>query len=80
MVRFMLWARQQTVIDELQGCSHQGCSSLHTSWLFRETVSYNLERVSDVYVVLLDIKQAFDSVWIDDLMYRLFEIGIDLKL
>ncbi len=80
MVRFMPWARQQKVIDELQGCSHQGCSSLHTSWFVRERVSYNLERGSDVYVVLLDIKKAFDSVWIDGLMYRLFEIGIDLKL
>ncbi len=43
-------------------------------------MSYNLERESDVYVVLLDIKKAFDSVWIDGLMYTLFEIGIDLKL
>ncbi len=33
-----------------------------------------------MYVVLLDINKAFDSVWIDGLMYRLFEIGIDLKL
>ncbi len=80
MLRFMPWARQQQVIDELQVCSNQGCSSLHNSWLVSERVSYNLERGSDVYVVLLDIKKAFDSVWIDGLMYRLFEIGIDLKL
>ncbi len=33
-----------------------------------------------MYVVLLDIKKAIDSVWIDGLMYRLFEIGIDLKM
>ncbi len=45
-------------------------------WL--EKLSYNLERGSDVYVVLLDINKAFDNVWIDGLMYRLFEIGIDL--
>ncbi len=43
-------------------------------------MSYNLERGSDVYVVLLDIKKAFDSVWIDGFIKRLFEIGIDLKL
>ncbi len=73
MVRFMPWARQQKVIDELQRCSHQGCSSLHTSWLVSETVSYNLERGSDVYVALLDIKKAFDSVWIDDLIFTLRE-------
>ncbi len=62
MVRFMPWSRQQKVIDELHGCSHQRCSSLHTSCLVRETVSYNLERGSDVYVVLLYIKNAFDNV------------------
>ncbi len=49
-------------------------------WVVRETVSYNLERGSDVYLVLLDIKKEFDNVWIDGLIYRLFEIGIDLKL
>ncbi len=42
-------------------------------------MSYNLERGSGVYVVLLDIKKAFDSAWIDGLMFRLFEISIDLK-
>ncbi len=52
MVHFMPWARQQKVIDELQGFNHQGCSSLYTSWLVRETVSYNLQRGSDVYVLI----------------------------
>ncbi len=33
-----------------------------------------------MYILLLDIKKAFDNVWIDGFMYRLFENGIDLKL
>ncbi len=33
-----------------------------------------------MYVVLLDINKVFDSVWIDGLMYHIYETGIDLKL
>ncbi len=38
------WANQNWVIDELQGANQSSCSSLHSSWLLREAISYNIER------------------------------------
>ncbi len=56
------------------------CLSIHTNWLLRETISYNVERENNVYEALLDIKKAFDSIWNKEPLYRLFEIGTDRKL
>ncbi len=42
------WANQNGVIDELQGANQRPCSSLHSSWLLREAISYNIERQSTV--------------------------------
>ena len=33
-----------------------------------------------VYVAFLDIKKAFDSVWINGMLYKLFKLGVDKRL
>ncbi len=43
--------------------------SLMITLLVREGVSHNREGGNDVYVVLLDAKKAFDTVWIDGLFF-----------
>ncbi len=52
------WANQNGVIDELQGANQRSCCSLHSSWLLREAISYNIERQSIVWVSLLDIHKS----------------------
>ncbi len=46
--RWAGWANQNGVIGELQGANQRSCSSLHSSWLLREAISYNIERQSTV--------------------------------
>ena len=67
-------------IDDLQGAAHRGCSSLHTSFLLRETIAHNLEQDSAMYVWLLDTRKAFDTVWINGLLFKLLDAGITGKL
>ena len=76
----MPWSRQKKLIDPLQGAAQERCSSLHSTWMLRECISENLEKGSSVYVGLLDTKKAFDSVWINELLYRLYQMKIDGKL
>ncbi len=65
------WFEQ--AVDPNQGAALSGCSSLFSTMFIRETMSYVLEGRSDVYVVLLDTKQAFDTVWHECLFYQLFK-------
>ena len=74
------WLQKNKIICSLQGAGQKGCSSLHTNWLLRETIAYNLERGCEVWVCMLDIRKAFDTVWIDGLLYSLYRTGIDDKL
>ena len=77
MHRVMLWNKDCKVIDELQGALQDNCSSLHTAWLTKETISYNVENGKPVYVGLLDIEKAYDTVWQEGLFYKLFSVGIN---
>ena len=51
-----------------------------TSFTLQETVNYFTERGTKVYCCLLDVSSAFDTVWIDGLFSKLFNIGINGKI
>ena len=69
----------QSTLSELQGAAQQSSSCQHTSMLVQEAVAYNLEMGETVYGGFGDIKKAFDTVWIDGLLYKLYLGGIDIK-
>ncbi len=72
------WIRK--TLDPLQGAGQKGGSSMMSTLLLRETICHNVEGGNTVYVVLLDVQRAFDTVWIDGLFYQLYKQGIDYKL
>ena len=42
-----------------------------------KTINHMLERGSKVFSCFLDVRKAFDTVWIDGLLYKLFnDLGI----
>jgi hypothetical protein len=49
------------------------------SFVLQETISHNVERGSKVYCCFLDSSKAFDSVWLDGLFYKLFQLGMNGK-
>ena len=66
-------------LDELQGAAQKSCSCQHTSMLVQEAIAYNIEKGETVYCTLGDIRKAFDTVWIDGLLYKLHQGGMDIK-
>ena len=67
-------------ISKLQGGFQKGISCLMTSFLFRECNSYVCENGSKLYTCFLDVKQAFDRVWHEALMVKLYHTNIDVYL
>jgi hypothetical protein len=63
----------------MQGAGIDKCSSLHTSMVLQECIEYNRSKNETVYVAFLDSQKAFDTVWIEGLMYKLYNTGINLK-
>ena len=69
-----------TRVNHLQTACQPRGSSLQTTTLLREVISYNTSRGNNVYVALLDTQKAFDSVWIDALFYKLNAMGCNQAL
>ena len=74
------WVKNGHIIHDLQGAGQEHCSSLETNWLVRESISYYLEQGSDVYVCMMDVRKAFDTVWQNGLFYKLYYTGMDPKI
>ena len=64
------------VLCETQGVAQNNCSSLNTALMLQKAVYAN----TCVYVALLDVKKAFDSVWINGMLYKLIKLGVDKRL
>ena len=47
--------------------------------LLQEVVAYNLSKGENVHVAFLDIKKAFDTVYIPGLLYKLYTLGMEKK-
>jgi hypothetical protein len=51
-------------------------SSLHTSFNLQEGISYLIEYGECVIVVFLDSTKAFDTVWYEGMLFKVYELGI----
>ena len=67
-------------ISYLQGACKKGLSSVTTSLLLREAICHNVERGNTVYNTFFDAKCAFDTVWIEGLIFKLYKKGVNGKL
>ncbi len=67
-------------LDSLQGANRAGSSSIETAAVLQELIAQNLNRRNTVYVVLLDVKKAFDTVWHEGMFVKLHDMGLDPKL
>jgi len=69
-----------STLDELQGANRNGVSSLETAACLQEAIAHSVNRGSSVYVALLDIRKAFDTVWHAGMFMQLYDMGMDRKL
>lgn len=63
-----------------QSAYRKNLCSLCTSFNLQESINYNLDHSSEVFVAFLDSNKAFDSVWQDGLFYKLYNLGVKGKI
>ena len=76
--RYEHWYKEK--LSSLQGIADDCSSSLTTALILHEAIANNN---GATYVALLDhvdVKKAFDSVWINGMLYKLLQLGMDRRL
>ena len=68
--------KDNLVLDELQFGYQSGISTSMCTWLASETINYFLRNGSDVYISLMDISKAFDTVQHSTLFKKLLGRGM----
>ena len=71
------FAAHKGFFSEMQFGFQEGVGCTEASSTILETINHMLERGSKVFSCFLDVRKAFDTVWIDGILYKLFsELGI----
>ena len=79
--RLEKFAKQKGFFSNLQFGFEEGVGCIEASFTILETINHMLERGSKGFGCFLDVRKAFDMVWIDGLLYTLFtELGIEGKM
>ena len=77
--RLEKFAEDNKYFSELQFGLRKGVGCIEASFTMLETINHMLERGSKVFSCFLDVRKAFDTVWIDGLLFKLFsEFGTEL--
>ena len=79
MLKLRLDAECDANILEVQGAGRKSISCIHVSFAMRETIAYHREKGKTVYAGFLDVSKAYDGVWTDAMILKLFNTGIDEK-
>ena len=79
--RLEKFAAQKGYFSELQFGFSEGVGCTETSFTILETINHILECGSKVFSCFLDVRKAFDTVWIDGLLFKLFsDLGINGRM
>ena len=79
--RLEKFAADNEYFSELQFGFRKGVGCIEVSFTILETINHMLERGSKVFSCFLDVRKAFDTVWIDGLLFKLFsESGINGRM
>ena len=79
--RLETFAIQVGYFSEMQFGFQEGSGCIEASFTVLETNNHMLERGSKMFSCFLDVRKAFDTVWIDGLMYKLVsDLGVNGKL
>ena len=79
--RLEKYAAKIGFFSEMQFGFQEGVGCNEASFTILETINHMFERGSKIFSCFLDVPEAFDTVWIDGLLYKLFsDLGIRVRM
>ena len=79
-LRLEKWWNESGIISSLQGACRKGQSCVHSAYLLQETVLTALEENNNVFMAYFDVSKAFDTVWVNGLFYKMYDMGVKGKI
>ena len=74
-------AQQKGYFSHLQFGFQEGVGCLEASFVISKSINHMIEQGSKVFSWFLVVRKAFDTIWIDGLLYKLYhKHGINSKL
>ena len=81
MRRLEAIAQQKGYFSHLQFGFQEGVGCLEASFVISKSINHMIQQGSKVFSWFLVVRKAFDTIWIDGLLYKLYrEHGINSKL
>lgn len=78
--RLWPWLKNIGFPNPLQHACCPGCSSVVLSFVLQESIHYHIERGGKVFACFLDSEKAFDKVWWNGLLFKLYNMGVRDKM
>lgn len=80
LVLLRIQKKPKCTLHNLQGAYRSEQDALTTAFITDETIKHCCEEKDKVYVCYIDITKAFDKLWINGMLYKLFQsVGISGK-
>ena len=64
------FAKQNKFFSEMQFAFQEGVGCIKASFLISGTMNHLMERGSNILSCFLDVRKAFDTVWVDGLLFK----------
>ena len=75
--RLEKYASEKGYFSEWQFSFREEVGCVEACFTILETINHKLDQGRKVFSCFLDVRKAFDTVWIDDLLFKLFtKLGI----
>ena len=79
--RLEKYAERRGFFSNMQFGFQEGVGCIEASFIILETINHMLELGSKIFSCFLDVRKAFDTVWIDGLLFKLLtELGINGRM